>query len=274
MKNRQAQLAEIEIAGESLLDGETTRGITCPFCHSLEKAFAITRVGNEIRYICHRASCSEAGVIGGVHLSKTQAKRITQPGGLRLADIEHELVDEIPQDQKDIMHSKYGIAVEDMDFWMKWYPPRSRVALAIHSHSFASPRGYILRSLNGVQPKGLTVIRKAPLETPAFFYDSDGDRSTLLLVEDAFSAIRASHYVGAAALLGTNIPEPWLGELLRAKAKRYVLCLDNDALGKSVLLYNKYRDVLPGLSVVHPPKDLKDMKEDELKQFLTERGVV
>ena len=100
------------------------------------------------------------------------------------------------------------------------------------------------------------------------YYLSDNDSKSLLVVEDCFSAIRASVHRDAAAILGTNLN----GTKLLDAARNYdsiTLALDKDATAKAFRLQREFSSILP-IKVLPLEKDLKNLSEDELKIKLGE----
>lgn len=93
----------------------------------------------------------------------------------------------------------------------------------------------------------------------------------VIIVEDQLSAIRASKYINAVALMGTDIPEAVLNTL-RDKAGKIFLALDKDAYRKSLKITMKNAARIK-LTPIKVPKDLKDMNEHELIECLTKYGI-
>jgi DNA primase len=100
------------------------------------------------------------------------------------------------------------------------------------------------------------------------WYPKVGSKS-LIVVEDQFSAIRAADYCTAVALLGTNLNEERAYALRKFSPgyQRY-LALDQDAFDKAVKLTVQYRGLL-GLRLLTLDKDLKDLTNEELAEFMS-----
>lgn len=84
------------------------------------------------------------------------------------------------------------------------------------------------------------------------------------------SAIKLAPYFHSAALLGTNISESKVHEILLQpeQYKRIYLSLDNDATYDAVRKQLKLHNRLKNLLVLGLPKDVKNMTDKELKEYL------
>ena len=81
--------------------------------------------------------------------------------------------------------------------------------------------GAVLRSLSGAKPKALTHT-----EDGAMAWYRNWQSDLLIIVEDQLSAIRASKYMNAVALLGTNLNEERAQAIARMKWFRVLIALD------------------------------------------------
>lgn len=90
----------------------------------------------------------------------------------------------------------------------------------------------------------------------------------LIVVEDQVSAIKVAPHFDALALLGTGISEAKAQEIEDGKYKYIYLCLDNDATYQAIKLQLEWRHKLPNMRVLSLEKDIKDMNEQEFKDFL------
>lgn len=86
----------------------------------------------------------------------------------------------------------------------------------------------------------------------------------LLIVEDQFSAMRASAYMNAVSLLGTNLNPSKINDIISAGMPHVVLALDKDAVGKAADYVKLYRDLFPKMTILPLTKDVKDCTEKEL----------
>ena len=99
------------------------------------------------------------------------------------------------------------------------------------------------------------------------------DRKTVLISEDAVSAIKASRYVNAVALLGTSLSDKQV-LYLKKWFKRVVLSLDKDATVTAIELKIKYQALFESWTTVILEKDIKDTDSEEFRFKLVELGVI
>lgn len=93
---------------------------------------------------------------------------------------------------------------------------------------------------------------------------------TLIVVEDIVSALRINPYYDSVALLGTVFNAAKQREIRMQGYKHVVMCLDKDAT-RTAARYAKTAGVsVPGLKVKFLNKDIKNMSEEELDEFLKE----
>lgn len=127
-------------------------------------------------------------------------------------------------------------------------------------------RGWVLRALTPARTKVLNYMN--PDEEGLSWYKTHPYSGTIL-VEDIPSAVRASGYVNAVALLGTGIGASRAQEVASNAPRPITVALDQDATDVSFRIARKW-SLLWGDIVVLPLKqDLKDMNEEELKELLT-----
>ena len=82
------------------------------------------------------------------------------------------------------------------------------------------------------------------------------------------SAIKVARHHHSLALLGTNLSEAKVDEILTEGYRYVYLCLDNDATGEAIKLQLKWRNRLKGLYVLGLEKDIKNMNTEEFQNFL------
>ena len=125
-----------------------------------------------------------------------------------------------------------------------------------------SEAGAVLRSLSGAKPKALS--HTEPLAM-AWYRNPRSD--TVIIVEDQLSAMRASLYMNAVALLGTNLNEERADEIKRQRFDRHLIALDKDARAIMMQHALRWRSLLQ-LRPILIEKDLKDSSEQEIKEIL------
>lgn len=91
---------------------------------------------------------------------------------------------------------------------------------------------------------------------------------TLVLVEDQVSAMRLAPFTHSASLMGTNLSEAKIAEVLAGKYKKVVLAFDNDATYEAIKMQLEHKNTIPGLIVGAMHKDLKNMDPKELREWM------
>ncbi len=129
-------------------------------------------------------------------------------------------------------------------------------------------RGWVLRDMSGnARSKTLNYIMD--VEESLSWYIKDREAPTIL-VEDMPSALRASRYVSACALLGTNCGLAKAIEIASyASLKMIYIALDQDATAQAFVIAKTWGLLWNEVKVLPLSKDIKDMEEDELCQLLS-----
>jgi hypothetical protein len=147
-----------------------------------------------------------------------------------------------------------------------WANVEQRVAYPILSPT-GRRRGWVLRSYEqGVRPKALTFMDTGAAKTS--HYRRHGSAKTYL-VEDIPSAVRGSLYANTVSLQGTSITDDAVMEL-QEFYDDIVICLDNDATVQAIKLQRDLDLFFRKVDIVVPDKDLKDMSEEELEEFMSD----
>lgn len=266
---------EIKIEYHGLRDGQSVTSQLCPKCkggRTKERTLSVARDAGELVWHCHRASCGFSGrdrvrgTADAIPHYKPDKKERKLPEVTSLKDI--------PTEARDFLSKKYGLTDEHIAdanlTWCNDYAYREGSGrLCILVYNWKGVRdGYVLRSLTGAEPKALTYVKSNSM---AFYHKPAAKK--VIIVEDAFSAIRLSRYCTAVALLGTHLNPSRIHDILSTKAEQYYLWLDGDAFAQAVNYALKYKHLIK-LHVRKLTKDLKDCSEDELKQILNEEGII
>lgn len=249
-----------------LYEGESRAGELCPSCkggRSGERTLSISNREGVLLWTCHRDSCSFTGSTGGAPRTGrpvTQAESCRGMVGRLLA----REAERIPQEISDVLLAKYAITQSHCGRWqLGWLESEQRLSIPVLSPD-GETCGVNLRSFNGATPKA----KLHSEENSMAWYMKRGSHK-LVIVEDQFSAIRASDYCSAVALLGTNINDERARQI-RKQTPGYerFLALDKDAFSKAVSLTVRYRGLL-GLRLLTLDKDLKDLTDEELASFMS-----
>ena len=243
-----------------LQEGETVTGELCPACNggmNGDHALAVSRREGRLLWICYRASCgfkgSSATSMGYTGTTPVSTRGAT--GRWIARDSEP-----LPERVAELLLQRYSIGPSEISRGKLGWSD-GRVILPVIS-STGEPDGCTMRSFDGAKPKSL-----AHTEPDALAWYRNRGSDTLVIVEDQLSAIVASKYVNAVALLGTNLNQSRATEIRKARFSRVLLALDADAFDKAVGYVRKYRSYLP-MELLRLDKDIKDMKdEDVIKLF-------
>jgi hypothetical protein len=128
--------------------------------------------------------------------------------------------------------------------------------------------GYVVRKLDGqVGPKTLSFLDN----NRGAWYKCEGS-DELLIVEDQLSALRASDYMNAVALLGVHMTDALVAAIKSGRYSGIFLALDADAFPTAIKLAHKMRPHFK-MKVLKLPKDLKDMEEQQMVDTLWQAGV-
>lgn len=257
---------EIRAIGESIPRGVTSNDQACPWC-GVDKSFAVTHTWKgDIAFMCHRASCGEAGYVKqrGVRGPSTQ-ERVFTP---RVFDLATQRVD--PEGEASLL-AAYGLTGKEID-WAGWVRTASRDRLCMPVLSpTASLRGWITKRLDGRKPKSDTFREvddvwmgwyRRPVRYTTYTEDT---YKTVVVVEDLISALVASRYYKACAILGTHLNLEMVAELV-GNAEHVVLCFDRDATDKALGYAQRYQ-LYGNFKVVPLSKDIKNMNNSGLKEW-------
>lgn len=248
-----------------LADGESIQGELCPACNggnTREGTLKVTNDGGLLLWICYRASCGEQGGHRISGASREAATKVPSPRGVWGRTLLREAV-VLPANVRQLLQERYGIDdAASAKAGIGWDETTQRVAIPVRNFQ-QEDLGCILRAIDGQQPKTLSHVEQGAI---SWFTNRDTDK--VIIVEDQFSAIRASHYLTSVALLGTNLNEERLYEIRRTKPTKVYLALDPDAFAVSVKYATRFRSLLP-MTLVKLPKDVKDMAHEELEELIS-----
>lgn len=145
-----------------------------------------------------------------------------------------------------------------------WYDPKMhRLVLGLQWED--KLYGAIGRKLTGgVGPKWYVYKR---MSDAMFCAPCVQHSDTLLLIEDAFSALRAAPYVNAKALLSTSINASMIS-MLGTKWKRVIVALDPDAAKKNLSIQHRLQAYYDNVRIEPIKKDIKYFSDYELAELL------
>lgn len=253
---------DIQLEAADLDIGENKRTI-CPACHggsSEERSLSIT-LGDDavLRWQCFRAKCD----LGSGTNAKPQINIHSTPLVKPRTKFEG-VVRDLDDYYREWILKNWGI--QSPEHW--WFTPEygGRIAMSVRSPKFLH-RGWVLRDITGnASTKALTYIDEN--EEGLSWYKTTPNAPTVV-VEDIPSAIRASSFVNAVALLGTGIGLDRAIEISEHARHGVIMALDNDAIDLSFRWAQKYALLWGDVSVLPLAKDIKDMKENAICDLFT-----
>ena len=167
-----------------------------------------------------------------------------------------------PNVEEWITH-RWGIY--DPQHWYYTTDKGGRIAMSVRAPN-DTHRGWVLRSDGSVAPKALTYLDEGAIGLSWYKAFEDGPT---VLVEDIPSAIRASAYVNAVALMGTECGLEKAMEIRNNATYPVVVALDQDATKKAADHVTHYQLLWRAPRLLPLQKDIKDMKEPAVCQLLT-----
>lgn len=266
------------------IENNVTRNIVCPFCSEdwqnqkrpvewkPKRSMSVTRQDNAVLYHCFRASCKRGH--GIIHILSSDRYRSSNASGFEPKTFtprpyRYRLE---PATEWDFAVRPPPISTHDMTMQhVKYSPDRDTIAYPIFDFS-GKEVGIVDRSYTGREPKAMTYWFE---DVPKVHFPLvQRPTRTCVVVEDIPSAIKAAHYMSAAALLGSSISVSVMNEL-RAHFSRLIIMLDKDATDKAVDIAQVYNIFFEdGVKVIPLERDLKDIGPAEIRALLFSRGVV
>jgi hypothetical protein len=244
-----------------LCDGETSYKYGCPNCGQAG-SFGITKRRGLLLYYCHRSACDCSGAFGASTHGPAAPNKL--PFNPRLFTDPT-----LPVDEAGLARilDRYGIrgdTVNSLGWRTNDYG--TRLVMPVLS-PLMGVRGYIAKSLDRyVQPKSLPYREVDGVFIGWYKGQSEENEDYCVIVEDCISAAKAAQCGhNSVALLGTNLNPEAVKEIFE-HVSLGILCLDRDATKKAFDYRTRYS--LQGNFLVVPlSKDIKDMSEQELKEW-------
>lgn len=183
---------------------------------------------------------------------------------------ELETVD-LPEDLKKQLTEKYGFYTTEYGMYgIRWIPNEKRLWVPIMRLSGAQIGG-VKRSLDPkVKPKSITHLWGAEHPLAAFYRcrSISKIKKALWIVEDQFSAIKAARNADAVALLGTNLSDTVIYEIIKADYADITVALDKDAKLKALQMVKELTGVFNSVRFEPLDKDIKDMSAFEIYEIM------
>lgn len=249
----------------ALEDTDSIRTV-CPYCGggaSKESSFTATREGDSFFWKCFRASCGRGGQSGPGRVVRT-----TTPIRHRNTRLWEGECEQLSDEWRAFLQAKVGFTAWHVDVSGAMYAPKEhRIAYPIFDPT-GRRRGWSLRSYNGETPKVLTFPERVD-EPHLSYYRTRVGEGHVVVVEDIPSAVRASRYTNAVALLGTAVRFDDALEIA-AHFRKVTWALDKDAIRLSLKWHNKYGGLFASSKIIMLEHDIKDLPDEELEVMLHE----
>ena len=217
----------------------------------------MTNRDGAVLWQCFRARCGIQGGSGNTTPSVPSEVRAPKP---RWEGDTHELPDKV----KERVAALWGLS--EVPDWYWTTDMGGRIAMSVRDPQDVH-RGWVLRAItSGARAKALTYIEQG--ESLSWYKRHQS--APTLLVEDIPSALRASKYVNAVALLGTTVSSSKALEIAKHSTKPVIIALDQDATSLSFWHKKRYDLLWDGAEILLLTKDIKDMKEKELWKLFTQ----
>lgn len=252
-----------------------TNGTVCTE-DSKDPALIVTRTKNGWVYYCHRChfqgylpdsgmspkeTAKRVKLLSDHAESRVQAKIVLPYDFINLRS-ESENLDEIPWDAYHHIW-QYGITGEDItDHNLGWSPAYNRVIFPLYEYSlFGDTKMRKLVGWAGRDPDWKKGDKNAKWITRSEkgerrYFTSPGDEDTVVIVEDAISAIKVNRATGytTVALLNAAISDNLCRKL---RGKKIYLWLDGDMLAESLLQVQRMRQLGLDARHIYTPRDPK-----------------
>lgn len=245
----------LEVATEAV--GTTTNSIRCPRCGHA-KSFSVTIERDCVLYHCFRVKCGVHGRIGVNYNPVLQA--VANPS------LEPYIfkTEDVPNNLAGIIEEKYQIPRELLKANNVKYQSE-RNSLVFYCYDFQNREiGVMERWYTWHAPQKRSMFWKHSDEPKCYVPLTSKLTDTIVVVEDTLSALKASQYLPAMAIMGTHLSKPLVWETLEAGIKHIILYLDYDAYAKAINIYNTYNIYYNNMHIIcnrDDPKDNVNLKE-------------
>ena len=242
--------------------------LDCPNCGGKGK-LGFLRTADGIGFRCFRASCKTSGLLAAHGAVSSPTYRAAPSRVVYDQEKEAAIMSSVPMDVDHFLRSRYFLTNLEMKALSpRWILHRERVAFPIFGPN-GQTRGSLLRSWDK-QPKAITHPYEAEGALTSWYMDPvDPGVGSVVLVEDQISAVRASTFCTAVALLGASMTDAAIYELSMFRPTSVTVALDSDANEAAIALTRRLlgrasRDV----QWVPLPKDMKDMERGALSAWM------
>ena len=240
------------------------------------------RDGNTVKWTCFRASCGMHGVYrltgkDGIQIVSGNVKKSNKPTDRkRYSGRTYRLTD----DEREWFWQKYRLSRHHLQMWPIYRAEDLRYNVPI-TNEYGHTCGEMMYYFPQLAGKGLPFpkrqiyidtafepmswYRAGPMRKAKHYQNFSHDPSTLIVVEDQLSAIRASMYCDALALLGTDLTagkRSVLARMIEFNYNRIIIALDSDAFKKATEAYLKLWALSDSIEIHRLTEDIKDQRDD------------
>lgn len=243
------------------MGSRTNARFDCPSCGG-ENTLSISRIGREIKYYCFRSVCKLKG-INNASLSPDALKAILMPvlAEERPFELPTYWIKGITSEKclKTLLNTHSYSAYRNGLFSVAYDPKQNRICYLLKDKG--NIVGAVGRTLAGGKPKTLNYPGSAKIPFKV------GTSDTVVCVEDCASAcaVTRGDYTGLA-LLGTSLKDDYIPYI--TEYKKIIIALDKDARDKALEIRNRLMYYHNDVTVWFLDKDIKDMTDDEFKEFI------
>lgn len=264
--------------------GQNAREV-CPCCgggSSRERSLSIYRFNRiQASYTCWRANCElGSGRVSLLHDGEGLVHSKTGPVTWA-ADKAPKVIPSAPLDERRAYYIKRHLNLTDAEIayggisqtrdgkiiYSIYNDKRKRIGNAIRAYKDIYEGHLPLATM----PKTINQMFKEQYPLMSWYYKGRNHKKefdTLVVVEDIPSALRLNPYTDSLALMGTHFADDKAAVIRKKKYKHIYLCLDQDATRKAARLTRQSQLLLPQIKVKFIKKDIKNMDQTELEEFL------
>lgn len=265
----------IRLDAELMELGQTCRQV-CPCCNggpSKERSLSVTLFHDlKVKFQCFRESCPRK-LRGSFYLTSAgyrDSLASMQPlQELKPVKVKRKKFDgptyPLTDKERAFIFTAWGITRPR--YWYHTEQYGGRIAMSVRSPLYKA-RGWVLRDLEGkARVKALTYVWEE--EVPLSWYkDGSPSMKGTLIVEDIPSAVRASTYIDAVALLGTGCGLDRAREIGKHGQRPIIVALDQDATTAAFDMVARWGLSWGQAKVLPLKEDLKDLQERDLMDLL------
>jgi len=256
----------IALLGEGLAVEEQTYE-TCPECNR-DRKLSLKRTPEGLLYYCLRATCGIRGFVGNVAGTEMRAGRKGTP---RQAKPFEGYLQPLSAAQHTWFWDRFELPPAMVDSYGVRYAPDK----GAYSFEVRDARGYgrgtLLRYYDGSKPKTVAYPDEPERPWQAWYVRREPLKGRrVIVVEDQVSAMKASSWVNAVALLGTTLSTAGALEIAETQPSEVIIALDYDATDQAFKIASAFDLLFRSVRVLPLERDIKDTPHKRLRSMLSE----